>query len=199
MSDARGKGGPAPAAPELHWTLPTWALEASYAEMAADGKLDREGIALWAGRADDDGLEAVVTHVVLLRGPGVYRARGVIRIAPEVLNEVTDRLAELGDGIYLVGQVHGHPPLASTDLSYTDVAYGIRTPRYLSVVAPDYGTRGHDCLRDCGVHVFDAGAGWRRMEPEEAGRRIAVRREAAPPEGVLTVEANTVAGEWDDA
>lgn len=184
---------------ELRWIIPEWALDASFAEMAADGRHDREGIALWAGRRSGNGggatihdsiAEATVSHVLLLRGTGVFRARGQIRITPELLNEVTDRLASLGDDVYLVGQVHGHPPFSSTDLSYTDVAYGIRTPDYLSVVAPHYGMRPHDMLRGSGVHVFESRSGWRCLEAPEIERRVVVIAAVTAVPAVITVEAD---------
>lgn len=157
------------------WTIPGEALEVSFDEMVSDGELDREGIALWAGaRGGPTESEVTVTHVVLLRGTGVLRARGFIRIAPEVLNEVTDLLESFGDGVYVAGQIHGHPPYCSTDLSPTDVMYGIRTPHYLSVVAPEYGRRGRRQLDECGVHVFEPRVGWRRLPSTEVASRIAI-------------------------
>ena len=181
------------------WVIPTDALEASFREMASDGDLDREGVALWAGvRTDVVGEEVVIQHVVLLRGSGVYRARGFIRIAPELLNEVTDLLASLGDGVYLVGQIHGHPPYCSTDLSPTDVMYGIRTPQYLSVVAPEYGRRGHNLLADCGVHVFEPRAGWRRLVQDEVERRIVMDYETTAAVHTVTADADALRGWWSN-
>jgi hypothetical protein len=160
----------------LRWILPQAALNHAYGELAADGTLDREGIAMWAGVAneDSDGTCVRVTHVVLLRGPGVVRGTGYIGIAPELLNEVTDALAALDGNVYLIGQIHGHPPLASTDLSEVDIAHGIRTPHYLSLVAPGYGMADVARLDECGVHVFDPSTGWRRLDPAEVAARIIV-------------------------
>ena len=183
----------------LRWVIPEWVLSASFAEMSVDGRREREGIALWAGRrSSDDGdarkellSEATVSYVVVLRGTGVFRARGQICITPELLNDVTDRLAALGDDVYLVGQVHGHPPFSSTDLSYTDVTYGIRTPDFLSVVAPHYGTLPHDMLRGCGVHVFESRKGWRRLEASEIARRLVVTAAPETAPGLIVVETDT--------
>lgn len=176
------------------WVIPRDALEASFREMMTDGELDREGIALWAGiRTGSDDDEVTIGHVVLLRGSGIVRARGFIRIAPEMLNEVTDVLEALGDGVYLAAQIHGHPPYSSTDLSPTDVMYGIRTPYYLSVVAPEYGREGHNLLADCGVHLFEPRSGWRRLTPAESGRSIVIN--SAPIEiHTVTADADALGG-----
>jgi hypothetical protein len=165
-------------AEQIRWIVPQAVLNASYKELASNGARGREGIALWAGVRASDGSEpepyARITHVVLLRGPGVIRGRGYISITPELLNEVTDALAEADEDLYLVGQIHGHPPMATTDLSEVDIAYGIRTPQYLSVVAPCFGMSGNARVEECGVHVFDRGAGWRRLGAAEVAIRVQV-------------------------
>lgn len=160
----------------LRWILPQAALDRSYEELAGDGARDREGIVLWGGIAEPCARydTVYVTHVILLRGPGVVREMGYIGIAPELLNDVTDALAGLDGDVYLVGQIHGHPPLATTDLSEVDIAYGIRTPHYLSVIAPDYGMAPAARLAECGVHVFEPRAGWRRLAPTEVAARVEV-------------------------
>lgn len=162
---------------DLHWILPQRALDYAYQELAADGALDREGIALWAGTAQ--GSDVRVTHVLLLRGPGVVRKEGYIGIAPDLLNQVTDALSEIDGDVYLVGQIHGHPPRVSTDLSDVDIAYGIRAPNYLSVVAPNYGMSPVPRLEECGVHVFTPSVGWRRLLPSEVASRVSVVHLAA--------------------
>jgi hypothetical protein len=180
-------------ASSLRWIVPQAALGRSYAELAADGALDREGIALWGGVAEPCAYDHAirVTHVILLRGPGVVRGMGYIGISPELLNDVTDALAALDGDVYLVGQIHGHPTLASTDLSEVDIAYGSRTPHYLSVVAPDYGMARVARLAECGVHVFEPRGGWRRFAPAEVVARVAVPSHADGDVTCLTVGAET--------
>ena len=160
------------------WILPFDALRVAYEEMATDGRRGCEGIALWSGtRTDSRPSEVTVSRVILLRGPGIRRARGFIQITPELLNEVTDALFERNDGSYLIGQIHGHPPNSSTDLSPTDVEFGIRTPDYLSIVAPSFGMGGVNIMA-CGVHVFDKDIGWYRIRQREIGARIIVNRQS---------------------
>lgn len=175
------------------WTVPQAALDRSYEELVADGARDREGIALWGGIAQPcAGGDAVrVTHVILLRGPGVVRGRGYIGISPELLNDVTDALATLDGDVYLVGQIHGHPPFASTDLSEVDIAYGIRTPQYLSVVAPNYGMAFPARFAECGVHVFEPRAGWLRFAPAEVAARMSVPSASDADITCITVGAET--------
>lgn len=175
----------------LRWILPQAALDRSYQELAGDGARDREGIVLWGGVAEPcaRGDTVCVTHVILLRGSGVVRGMGYIGISPELFNDVTDVLAALDGDVYLVGQIHGHPPFASTDLSEVDIAYGIRTPHYLSVVAPDYGMAPAARLQECGVHVFEPHIGWRRFAPVELAARVEVPSPAEADVTCLTVGA----------
>lgn len=177
----------------LQWILPQAALDRSYEELAADGARDREGIALWGGIAETcaRGDAVRITHIILLRGPGVVRGMGYIGISPELLNEVTDALAALDGDVYLVGQIHGHPPLASTDLSDVDIAYGIRTPQYLSVVAPNYGMAPAARLVECGIHVFESRVGWRRFTRAEVSARVEVPSSTNADVTCLTVGAET--------
>ena len=156
------------------WTLPRAAIAASFDEMAADGELEREGICLWGGRRrlpDSTGNVGVdVTHVILLRGDGVVRHQGFIGISPILFNDVTDALAGIGDGVYIVGQIHSHPPYCSVDLSPTDVKYGIATPQFLSIVAPRFGMDPRPTVASCGVHVFETPR-WRRLSDVETSER----------------------------
>jgi hypothetical protein len=86
---------------------------------------------------------------------------------------VTDYLGE-EDGLYLIGQIHGHPPMSTVDLSDTDIRYGVQVPDYLSVVAPRYGCDERPNIDVCGVHVFEADTGYRRFSVREAQTRVRI-------------------------
>ena len=151
------------------WRIPQTALRSSMAEMARDGSRNCEGIALWLGRRHNDLAE--VTHVVGLRGPGVHRRPDYLSISPELLNDVTDAAIELG--VFLVGQIHSHPPGAGVGLSPLDQRFGICAPGYLSAVAPNFADRLDTPTSACGFHLFE-GAAWRRFGPQECARRVEV-------------------------
>lgn len=163
------------------WILPRLALEASMREMAIDGGLGREGVALWLGKRD--GSLAQISQVVILRGPGVVKRRDLLEISADLLNDVTDVAIELG--VMLVGQIHSHGPEFGTNLSRTDRLYGIMVPDYLSVVAPDFALRPNTMIGECGVHLFVSGSGYRRLSANEIDRRIRISGASDVP--VLTV------------
>ena len=140
------------------------------AEMASDGRRGNEGVALWLGSRAKG--EATVTHVVRLVGPGVRKGPALIEIDATLFNEVAD--VAIREGASLVGQVHSHGVGWSTDLSETDLTGGVRAPFYLSVVAPDYALRAETEIRDCGVHFFEPGSGYRRFSRREITARISV-------------------------
>jgi hypothetical protein len=155
--------------PVNQWRLPEDVVRGSFAELARDGQQGNEGVALWLGRRQDG--DAEVTHLVALRGPGVKKGPGLLRIDPWLLNDVTDLTMTLG--VSLLGQIHSHGR-GWVDLSPTDRADGIAVPHYLSVIAPWFALRPGTGLADCGVHVFEPGAGWRRLSVRETRARLRV-------------------------
>lgn len=156
--------------PISNWRIPETALVQSLREMAQDGLLGNEGVALWLGHRANG--QADVTHLVGLRGSGVIKRPDQLVIHPQLVNEVTDLAIELG--LVLVGQIHSHGELYGTDLSYADRNLGIKVPYFLSLVAPDYALRPQTPLEECGVHLFEPARGFRRLSPSEVVRRLVV-------------------------
>lgn len=150
------------------WRLPRAAFAASLREMALDGEHGNEGIALWLGKRD--GALVTITRVVCLRGDDVVREPAHLSVGADTLNEVAD--LAIDNGVTFVGQIHSHGRHFGVDLSLTDRRYGVAVPHFLSVVAPDYALRPDTTLSECGVHVFEAGAGYRRLGAAESARRL---------------------------
>jgi len=150
------------------WRLPRAAFAASLREMALDGKNGNEGIVLWLGKRD--GAIVTITRVVCLRGDDVVREPAHLSVGADTLNEVGDLAIE--HGVTFIGQIHSHGRHFGVDLSLTDRRYGVAVPHFLSVVAPDYALRPDTTLSECGVHVFEAGAGYRRLDTAESARRL---------------------------
>jgi hypothetical protein len=149
------------------WRIPETAIPDLLAEMAIDGREGNEGIVLFLGR--DDLTVSEVTHLVRLRGPGIRKRAWQITIQANLLNDVTDVAIE--HNVRLVGQVHSHGPGYGLDLSPTDRLYGIKTPYYLSLVAPDYALSSAPIQR-WGVHVFLEEQGYARLNSHEVSQRI---------------------------
>jgi hypothetical protein len=149
------------------WALPETVLPDSLMEMAIDGQRGNEGIVLWLGR--DHGEIAEITHLVKLRGPLVTKLPDHIHIESALFNDVADLAIE--HGVRLVGQIHTHGPGYSLDLSPTDRVYGLQTPHYLSLVAPNYAL-SDSSLVDCAVHVFTPARGYVRLNNAELSRQI---------------------------
>jgi len=153
-----------------HWRIPEAALRHSFAEMAEDGQRGCEGIAMWLGHYD--GNTAIVTHVARLRGPGILKEPDRLLISADLVNDLTDVAIE--NNLTLIGQIHSHGPLHTTNLSETDKRYGIAVPGYLSAVAPDYALRSETTISECGLHVFIPGKSWPRLSPTEVRQRISI-------------------------
>ena len=154
--------------PITKWLIPSDLWQASFEEMAIDGRRGDEGVVLWLGvRANG---ESEVTRAVFLRGAGVVKAPALLQIDASLMNDVTD--VAIDQNVVLLGQIHSHGPGYSVDLSYTDRTHGIAVPNYLSLVAPDYAMRPRTSPADCGVHVYGQGSGFVRLSREEASRRV---------------------------
>lgn len=151
------------------WRFPEMAITDALNEMAIDGREGNEGIVLFLGRDMDAAAE--VTHLLKLRGPGVEKYPARINIDASLLNDVTD--VAIGNKVRLIGQVHSHGPGYGLDLSPTDRVYGIATPHYLSLVAPDYALFAAP-LQRWGVHVFMEDRGWLRLGASETNCRLQV-------------------------
>jgi len=137
--------------PIATWILPEAAVVASLEEMALDGRLGNEGVALWLGRREEGVAE--VTHVVRLRGPLIEKAPDLLTVDSLLFADVTDLAFDLG--VRLIGQVHSHGPFSGVRFSRTDHAYGLRVPSYLSAVAPDYALTPGTRASDFGFHVYE--------------------------------------------
>jgi hypothetical protein len=151
------------------WVLPETVLPDSLMEMASDGRHGNEGIVLWLGR--DYGAMAEITYLVKLRGPLITKLPDHIRIESALFNDIADTAIEYG--VRVVGQIHSHGPGYSVDLSPTDRVYGLQTPYYLSLVAPDYALSDSTII-DCGVHVFRPRIGYVRLSDVEVSQRIEI-------------------------
>lgn len=170
------------------WRLSHVAIKHIYAELQADGKRSREGIAMLGGYRRGD-FTAAIDTVLLLRGRNVRRHAGLLDIDHATMNALTDALLQRGR--MLVGLIHSHPPDCSTDLSFTDTHDGIAVPSFLSIVVPAYGARHSRALIDSwGVHVYDAGKGWLRFSDDEARRRVQIDR-SVPCERVFVDATST--------
>ena len=150
------------------WFLADGLFHAVLEELSIDGLRHREGVAFFLGR--HYGPEAHITHLVVLRGERLVKREDHLHIPAALMNEVTDHVIEQ-QGV-LLGQIHSHAPGYGVDLSYPDHFYGIRAPGFLSLVCPDFGMRSETRLEDCGVHVFDAPGGFRRMGNSEIAQRF---------------------------
>jgi len=151
------------------WVFPGDALDVALAELRLDGDRSTEGIALWLG--DRKSGVANVTHMVYLRGSGLYKTEYHIRVSPNLINEVTDAAINLGKT--LIGQIHSHPAEAGVEMSPSDEAGTPHVPYYLSVVVPDLGQRPGTQIGDCGVHVFEPRLGFHRLSPRQVRSRVA--------------------------
>jgi proteasome lid subunit RPN8/RPN11 len=166
-----------------HWRVGSQVFAQSLIEMARDGIMGNEGVAMWLGRYE--GNVAVISHLGLLRGPHVRKEPALLIIDSELINDLTDLAIE--NNVRLIGQIHSHGPKWGTDLSETDRRYGVAVPGMLSLVAPDYALRKGTALIDCGVHLFLPRQGWRRFSDPELTARLSLFDDGAVP--ILTAGA----------
>lgn len=152
----------------FNWHLPKELLPKSIQIMRPPGAAGNEGLALWFGTTDEH--SAQITHAVEVFGKGFRSEPLFMQLSLKAMASLTD-LADSLD-VALVGQIHSHPGLF-LDLSALDVASGIRSPSYLSLVCPHYAQRDVNGYTECGVHVFEGGR-YRRLTTKEIQERLQV-------------------------
>ncbi len=150
------------------WQIPADAFETALSELRLDGSRSTEGIALWLGHRNSG--VASITHMVYLRGSGLFKTEYHIRVSQDLVNEVTDSAISLGKT--LVGQIHSHPSTAGVEMSPSDISGTPQVPYYLSIVVPDLAMRTQTNLVDCGVHFFDPKKGFCRLSSHLVRQRI---------------------------
>lgn len=148
------------------WHLPQNLLAESVDVMRPHGAAGNEGLALWFGTANDE--DAQITHVVEVFGEGFRNHPLFMQLSLTAMASLTDLADSLN--ICLIGQIHSHPGLF-IDLSALDIAHGIRSPFYLSLVCPYYAQRDIRNYSECGVHVFENDR-YRRLSANEIQRRL---------------------------
>jgi hypothetical protein len=151
------------------WSLPNDLLRCSIAGMRPLGAQGREGLALWFGTLNEQGV-AEVSHLVHPVGPGFNSTPLYLRLSMRAVGQLTD-FAD-SQGVFLIGQIHSHPG-DFVDLSELDIRQGFRFQDFLSVVCPHYAQREATTLSSCGIHVFD-NADYRRMGGKEVDARLVI-------------------------
>lgn len=152
---------------QRRWLLHPDLLPSSIEAMRPLGEGGKEGLALWFGTLDDEGV-AEVTHVVQPVGPGFESTPLYLRLSMRAIGQLTEWADNLG--VFLIGQIHSHPG-NFVELSELDIRQGFRFQDFLSVVCPHYAQRLDTRLSDCGIHAFDKGA-YRRIARAEFGARL---------------------------
>lgn len=154
------------------WDVPTNLLSESVRTMAPDGVYGNEGIAFWLGTARD-GI-ALVSHLVTLSDHWVVKRPDYLQISADGISHLMNLAEKLN--VFLVGQIHSHPG-TYVDLSDADRRYGFSTPYFLSVVGPHYAQNPQTSWQDCGIHVYERGSGFRRLNRYESDSRIRIQSE----------------------
>ena len=160
------------------WIIPEEAFQSAIEELARSGGEGVEGICLWLGNRDSDGI-AEITHSVILRSPDVKRSPLNITIQPQVMHSIHEKAIE--NSVILVGQIHSHSEECGTDLSIVDRKYGLSVPGYLSIVAPDYCRKGKVTITECGVHVYKPSDGYVRLSAQEVSNRVVIDHKRKSP------------------
>lgn len=150
------------------WDFPRDLLPRSIDAMRPYGALGHEGLGLWFGQ--EQGGIVSITHLVVPYGLGLVTHPLHLSLSMRAMSRITRLAGELDR--YWAGQVHSHPGLM-LGLSEVDCRMGVLVQDYLSLVCPYYAQRDVQDIRQCGVHVFDAGA-YRRLAIPEIDSRINV-------------------------
>jgi hypothetical protein len=161
--------------------LDTFALSAALLDntltaLRAEGKFCVESLVFWGG-AVANGV-AVVTHVFVPKGPGVYKHPLQVRINDQVIAALCGELDP--PRLVLLGQVHTH--MEEAFHSPSDDRFSMDTPGYVSIVIPEFA-RGDVSARDRWAFYECEGSGrFRPIDGQERARRFLIT-----PDGSVTV------------
>jgi hypothetical protein len=142
-------------------------LSEGYEFMRSAGKMELEGMVLWAGQQDGDVFR--VTELIIPRQRGLRTSDGLCAIVDGA------ELARLNMHLYrnsleLVAQVHTHPGAAYH--SETDDQYAIATTiGCFSIVVPSFAVRDYP-LQECAVYRLNAAGRWLEVDESQAPNRI---------------------------
>ena len=114
------------------FALPTALLDNTLTALRTEGEFCVESLVFWGG-AVADGV-AVVTHVFVPKGPGVYKHQLQVRINEQVIAALCGELDP--PRLVLLGQVHTHMEAAFH--SPSDDRFSLDTPGYVSIVIPEF-------------------------------------------------------------
>lgn len=95
-----------------------------------EGRYEVESLLFWAGCVS--GKTAVISHIVIPKGPGVYQHPLQVRVNEAVMAAVCD-VVDPPERV-LLGQVHTH--IGEAFHSHADDQNSLDTPGYLSLVVP---------------------------------------------------------------
>jgi len=140
-----------------------------YEFMRSAGRMRLEGMALWAGKQQDNIF--TVTELIIPKQKGLSTPDGICAIVEE------DELRRLNIFLYhnsleLVAQVHTHPTEAYH--SSTDDQYAIATTiGSFSLVVPNFAVVNY-ALAECAVYRLDAQGNWIDVDESQPPNRIVV-------------------------
>jgi hypothetical protein len=150
------------------FVLPGALLEKAVAVLRKEGSGRVESIAFFAGALE--GSTARVTHLLVPKGPGVFKHAYHIRVSDRIIANLCDFVDP--PHRVLLGQMHTHKHEAFH--SPSDDANSLDTPGYLSVVIPHFATGAASAWEEWAFHECVASQTFRLWPPAEVGQRIRI-------------------------
>jgi hypothetical protein len=155
--------------------IQTFVFAAPFLERVVDtlreeGAGQVESIVFFAGTLEQATATSRVTHLLVPKGPGVFKHAYHIRVSDRIIA----RLCNFVDPPHrvLLGQVHTHKEEAFHSL--TDDANSLDTPGYLSIVIPRFAVAAPSAWRDWAFHECVAPGTFRLWAPAEVEQRISI-------------------------
>lgn len=158
------------------FALSTALLDNTLSALRAEGQFCVESLVFWGGAVA--GGVAVVTHVFVPKGPGVYKHQLQVRINEQVIAALCGELDP--PRLVLLGQVHTHREAAFH--SPSDDRFSLDTPGYVSIVIPEFARHNVSAKDEWAFYECEGGGRFRKIEAKERARRFLIT-----PDGAVTV------------
>lgn len=159
------------------FTLSASLLNETLAALRREGEYRVESLVFWAGTPKPDGT-AVVTHVFVPKGAGVYLHALQVRVDENVIAALCGELDP--PRLVLLGQVHTHMDEAFH--SPSDDRFSLDTPGYISIVIPNFGRDDAEAWHTWAFYECEGGGRFHPLDSAECARRFIV-----VPDGAATV------------
>lgn len=141
--------------------IPRSLIDKTVKSLKEQGAKSNEGLVLWAGIEAKDGSKFVTTCVYPKQQCYSISVSSDLIAGAKVVREIRKR------GLEIIAEIHSHPGYWVGHSLTDDKNPFVLADGNISIVVPRFAEEGMEPLWKCGIHVYCAGDGWKRLTRNE--------------------------------